>query len=383
MVNPNMRRTMAPGRQTMRVSRQGAVGRTSFLREKGGRKSFEDVQIPKFIAEQPSCLRFVELIFAVVLWVAVFALLLLFKHQLVATVFIVFVMICLLLHSQLLRPYCYEFDEEEDTFFEANLTDDAPIAESNQRRMFGAELGQQFWEEWKLVCLCVIIMSSIGCVVCWTVGGSLAFQTWIAHKHTPCIVADLQEVQQNGINKFGCQDGYVDVETSVSFMKQSGVMMPSYHTYRMAPVYSGSSKGGGAPVAWAVSKDFHITPLRSKSGLSGIFVSLDEDPSTCHSLLCPSQEDQSAYVELRSLLQGSVKDGGAAKFDAGKIPAVLLTDLMNPIGKAFHFLFGAACYVVVFVGLCCVQTSMIMEHRRSAEKKLAEEAQYDLLNEND
>mmetsp|Transcript_137160 Transcript_137160/g.242475 ORF Transcript_137160/g.242475 Transcript_137160/m.242475 type:complete len:392 (+) Transcript_137160:113-1288(+) len=391
MVNPGGRRTVAGGPpRSTRLSRgtAGSGGRSSF-RDKGGRRSAggTDVEMPKYFAEQPSCLRFIELGLAFVLWAVACVFLLFFPHQLVASLVIVFAMVCLVLHSQLLRPYCYEFDEEEDALFGADLNDDAAEnavenGNPNARRMFG-ELGQQFWEEWKLVLLCVLIMGSIGCVVSWTRGGAFAFQTWIAPKHAPCDVANLPEAHSGGNKKFSCQDGYLDVEGQVSLMKKVGILMPSYNTYRMAPVYSERPKDGDLPVAWAVSFNLHMNPARPMNGASGIFVSLDEDPSICQSLLCIARQDQTAYLELRHLLEDTIQKDVDDEFDAAKLPAVVLTDLRNPIGKTFHFLSGAACYLVVMICLCCVTTSMVMEHRRSAEKKLAEEPQYDLLNEND
>lgn len=347
-----------------------------------------DIEEVKYFAQQPSCLRFFELGLAFVLWAVVSVILLTWPHQMVATAFLSSVMVCLVLHSQLLRPYCYEFDEDEDALFGADPTEMTPndatgdIGNSNAKRIFG-ELGQQFWEEWKLVMLSLLIMASMGCVLCWSRGGAFALQTWIAPQHAPCDVAALRDAPSWGSQKFSCQDGYLDVAGQVTLMKKAGTLVTSYNTYRMAPVYSERPEDGDLPVAWAVSKDIHLDHARQISGAAGIYVALDEDPSFCHMLLCISHVDQAAYLELRHLFQDTFQKGVNGSFDAATRPAVVLTDLTNPIGKAFHFLTGAACHLIVIVALCCLTTSMVMEHRRSAEKKLAEEPQYGLLNEDD
>jgi len=293
----------------------------------------------------PTKMRHVEAAASVLLWVALFPSMFYVGNTALNIVFL-FLVITLMLHAYTMRPYCTEFDEEEE---EAMMD----IVMGTEKNAHLAEITtKEHTEEFKLVGFLIIILCTVGCTTAFSMGGIDVFHSWFTKTATDCSVADLSKLQGTHA-RFHCSDGFVDLAQQRSVLTKGGSLVKTYTAYRIAPVYSHRQPSKtDLPVAWTVSKNLKLTENPcGNNGLCGIFAPKESEPS-----------DQASLKALKTVARDEViKAGASDKFDEDSIPAVVLTSLADPEGKAVYFYVGMFFYLVVLIGLCNIQRSMLFE----------------------
>lgn len=298
---------------------------------------------------------------------------------------ILFLTIALMLHAYTMRPYCTEFDdEEEEAMMEmglasggadgmagvASLSHHATTRDISSLNAVDIKDNQ---EEWKLVCFVIVLLCTVGSCIAFTMGGADVLHSWLAPAASPCSVKDLVDLQ-NSYARFHCSDGFVDLSQQRSILQKGGTLVKTYNEHRIAPVYLKKPSGTDIPVAWAVSKNLKLTGSPcGETGLCGIFT------SKVHA------SDKAAFHALRDVAHLDVvkQKDSSKEIDKDSIPTVILTSLADPEGKAVYFYVGAILYFVVLLGLCNTQWSMFFEapSKLDADNFFASKDDYDELRE--
>lgn len=296
----------------------------------------------------PTKTRHIEAAAATVLWIAFLPLTFFVGSDPLNCIMIILV-IGLMIHAYTMRPYCTEFDEEEEEAMMEMVMSTEPKLASNWPDLQTKETA----EEWKLVGLVIALLCTVGSGIAFGNGGAEVFHTWRAPMATDCSVAELADLQGK-YQRFGCHDGFVDLGQQRSLMVKGGSLVKTYDMYRIAPVYTDQSpRSADLPIAWAVSKNLKLTKAPcGETGLCGIFTK-NEDAD---------KKDLENYKQLMKVAREAVvKAGASEKFDEDSIPSVILTSLVDPEGKTVYFYTGVIFYVVVLVGLLHTQRSMLIE----------------------
>lgn len=338
------------------------------------------------LQRQPACAcsRHIVALFSTLLWLAVPALYVLGEktgYHVALSFATNLVVACLSVLGCLLRPYCGDLVSEEDSDEEAN--DPAAIgngshsaAKEKQQAVKGpppneAELWPSDFDHLKLLWFWIaIIACGVGSNVLFAMGGFSVLQLSHAPQKKGCAVEQLQGLEQD-FRKFHCLDGSVDLVHHRSVMKKQEGFQSAMAVYRIAPVYSDSSRTKGTdPVAWAVSKDMEMprSPLCAGNGLCGLFVQAGGLRQSCASsfsagesgsLFCPTVEEQDLFRQISADL---AKDLGAA---SRELPLVTLTDPENPFGQNYLLYLAAALYGLTLVTLVGFQLELLLEPCRT------------------
>lgn len=291
----------------------------------------------------PTKVRHLEAACAIMLWIAYFPLMF-FVHSDALNVCILVLVVFLMIHAYTMRPYCTEFDEDdEEAMMEMSLSNDAPQT---------PPMDKDSLEAWKLVGLLTILICTVGSIISFSMGGGDVLHSWLTIKKSGCSVAELAKLQ-NDFARFHCSDGFVDLNQQRSLMTKGGILVKTYTAYRIAPVYlQNQPTKTDLPVAWVVSKNQKLTEKPcGDDGLCGIFASK-----------YGAESDQASYKALKTVARDEViKAGASDKFDQDSIPAVVLTSLVDPEGKASYFYVGILFYCIVLFGLCNTQSQWLRE----------------------
>lgn len=315
---------------------------------------------------------------------------------------IILIIILLTIHSCTLRPFYTETSEfdVQDEYGEMWVIDGPVQRDTGDVQLRGDKLPahKEDWEECKLVFLCMLVISSVGCCISMTCGGAFVFRTWTARSASDCSVANLGDLWQDGYAKFSCKDGYVDFDHQLTtIQRENEVQGSTYTTYNMAPVYQ--DPDDKVPVAWAVAKNEHLDsgfqarlPVHAGDGLCGIMVNTQPADRMCKGLYCASEQDQRSFSELKHAFvkhfnaEGSRHSHGEqdtdskeSAFDVHALPTVELTNLANPEGKIRHFVYSVFLYVVTLLGLIGMQLDYAKEARSRPPSGASVETRYEAL----
>jgi len=300
----------------------------------------------------PTKVRHLEAALATTLWLAFLPAAFYVGSGVLNTVILVLV-IALAIHAYSMRPYCTELDEEE---VEAM----GEVIRTNEPVKAGAYPGlaiKETSEEYRLVILIIVLLCTVGCSISFSMGGGQVVHQWLLPTAADCSMKDIAKIESTH-PRFHCSDGFVDLAQQRSLMAVSGSLVKTYTAYRIVPVYEKESPSKkDLPVAWAVSKNEKFTSAPcggNRQGLCGIFI--EKDP------LWHEAIDKANYKTLKKLASDEMVKGGASdKFDQDSIPAVSLTNLANPNGRAIYLYMGGSFYIIVLIGLINTQKTMLME----------------------
>eukprot|EP00931_Biecheleriopsis_adriatica_P032036 TRINITY_DN18728_c0_g1_i2.p1 TRINITY_DN18728_c0_g1~~TRINITY_DN18728_c0_g1_i2.p1 ORF type:complete len:227 (+),score=29.63 TRINITY_DN18728_c0_g1_i2:330-1010(+) len=223
-------------------------------------------------------------------------------------------------------------------------------------------------------------------------GGSSVLDISRAPLKTGCLVTELAQVQKDGFHTFRCNDGFADLDWQRSIFKRwHGLGMNSDLTvYRIAPVYAarrdaqsvvgqvgqpenGTARQAAAPVAWAVSKDSHISPSCGETeGLCGLILHADTPLTGCDgyvgestgAFFCPSFEEEDMLRETATDVARALGIAGSPGYDAGSVPLIALTDPADPFGQKYLFDVAVVLYALTLTSLVAFQCELMCESCR-------------------
>jgi hypothetical protein len=301
--------------------------------------------------------RHFEAALAILLWLVLLPAMLYLRSNIINCV-IVALVIGLMLHAYSLRPYCVEFDDEEEEAM--IMMSHPPSMMSNpvehmnpgqsSRGVFDMS-NKDTKEEWRLIGFVLLLLSTVGSSIAFSMGGSEALCSWLAPTASDCSIADLRRLQSNH-SRFHCRDGFVDLSQRRSLLTKGGTMLKTYTEHRIAPIYLQQPEQQDIPVAWAVSKNLELSAEPcGKTGLCGLFASA-----------ASASSDKASFDKLKRILHNDLVEAGASRaFEEDSIPTVVLTNLADPEGKAVYSYVGLLFHLFVLFGLCNVQWLMFCE----------------------
>lgn len=311
----------------------------------------------------PPIVRHFEAALVLLVWIGFLpaAIYLTSTHKAIVCILALVVVLGMLLHAYIQRPYCTDEDVEVD--FELIGKDKERASESITKMV--QEDHRLVFEEWRLVFFLAMLLSSVGAAIGVGMGGDVVFHVLRTPGTSKCSVTNLADLRES-YEKVWCQDGFVDISQQVSFYRKKGIMTSAYDIYRMAPVYLDSKSAQapaserGEPVAWAVTKDQHMTPAPCVDGLCGLLLEFKDG-------VFVSDVDREIYGKLKDTLYDELQKHTDSKFSKEKVPAILLTDPSDPQGLAVFFVVGITSYAITLLGIICLQVQMLCEPSKKTE----------------